>query len=72
LPASRSRLTSCGKSALHVDLSIRDADGRPLPVGEVGELPKGGTHKIAKHQLREGFHNDPQTVPRGGQLNARP
>lgn len=55
-----------------MDLSIRDADGRPLPVGEVGELPKGGTHKIAKHQLREGFHNDPQTVPRGGQLNARP
>ncbi|MFZ5493000.1 MAG: class I adenylate-forming enzyme family protein [Pseudomonadota bacterium] len=31
-------LTSCGKPALHVDLSIRDADGGHLPVGEVGEL----------------------------------
>lgn len=31
-------LTSCGKPGLHVELSIRDEEGKPLPPGEVGEL----------------------------------
>ncbi len=31
-------LTSCGKPGLHVELSIRDNDGAPLPPGEVGEV----------------------------------
>ena len=31
-------LTSCGRPGLHVELSIRDEQGNPLPPGEVGEL----------------------------------
>ena len=31
-------LTSCGRSALHVDLTIRDERGAALPAGEVGEI----------------------------------
>jgi acyl-CoA synthetase (AMP-forming)/AMP-acid ligase II len=31
-------LTSCGRPALHVDVSIRDAQGAELPTGEVGEI----------------------------------
>ena len=40
-------LTSCGKPALHADLSIRSPeDGREIPVGEVGELWARSTTNI--------------------------
>ncbi len=44
----------------------RDKVGKwevPKFVQIIDELPKGGTHKIAKHQLREGFRNNPATLP---------
>ena len=37
----------------------------PKHVEIIDELPKGGTHKIAKHQLREGFRQHPETLPWG-------
>ena len=40
----------------------------PKYVQIVPELPKGGTHKIAKHQLREGFRQHPDTLPWGERL----
>ncbi len=40
----------------------------PKFVKIIDELPKGGTHKIAKHALREGFRNDPSELPWGDQL----
>ena len=40
-------LTSCGKPALHADLSIRSPqDGQEVPIGEVGELWARGTTNI--------------------------
>ena len=36
-------LASCGRPALHVDLSIRGENGAELPVGEVGEIWVQGT-----------------------------
>ncbi len=38
------RLTSAGRPALGVELSIVDDDGRPLPPGEVGEVVTRGDH----------------------------
>ncbi len=35
----------------------------PKFVQIVQELPKGGTHKIAKHQIRAGFRQHPDTLP---------
>jgi len=32
------RITSCGRPVMNVDITVRDADGRVLPTGEVGEI----------------------------------
>ncbi|MFM0342153.1 class I adenylate-forming enzyme family protein [Paraburkholderia fungorum] len=32
------RIKSCGRPAMNVDVTVRDADGRALPTGEVGEI----------------------------------
>jgi len=41
----------------------------PKHVEIIDELPKGGTHKIAKHQLREGFRQHPETLPWGSRAS---
>ena len=37
-PAVRARLTSAGKVLPSIEVEVRDDDGKPLPVGEVGEI----------------------------------
>jgi acyl-CoA synthetase (AMP-forming)/AMP-acid ligase II len=32
------RITSCGRPTINVDITVRDANGDPLPTGEVGEI----------------------------------
>jgi acyl-CoA synthetase (AMP-forming)/AMP-acid ligase II len=36
LPSSR--ITSCGRPTMNVDITVRDAEGNPLRAGEVGEI----------------------------------
>ena len=40
--AGRERLASCGRPALHFEARLVDADDRPVPVGQVGELTVRG------------------------------
>ncbi|MFC5818722.1 acyl-CoA synthetase [Nonomuraea harbinensis] len=37
-PEGEERLASAGRPMYHVDLTIRDPEGRALPVGEIGEI----------------------------------
>jgi acyl-CoA synthetase (AMP-forming)/AMP-acid ligase II len=32
------RITSCGRPTMNVDITVRDGEGNPLPIGEVGEI----------------------------------
>jgi acyl-CoA synthetase (AMP-forming)/AMP-acid ligase II len=32
------RITSCGRPTMNVDITVRGSDGQPLPAGEVGEI----------------------------------
>lgn len=50
LPA---KAASVGRPAFNVEVEIRDAEGRPLPQGEVGEVVTRGDH------LMIGYYKDP-------------
>ncbi|MFG2357518.1 AMP-binding protein [Streptomyces sp. NPDC048521] len=47
-------LTSCGRPAPGVEIELRDDDGKPVPVGELGEL------FVRSRTVMEGYWNDPE------------
>ncbi|MDF7774796.1 long-chain-fatty-acid--CoA ligase [Sphingomonas sp. AOB5] len=49
----RGKLASCGKAVDGVELRIVDAEGRPLPAGETGEILVGGP------LIMKGYASDP-------------
>ncbi|MCU1456400.1 MAG: long-chain fatty acid--CoA ligase [Actinomycetia bacterium] len=51
-PADRKRLGSAGVAVPGVELEIRDDDGKPLPVGEVGELWVRGEQVSGEYEGR--------------------
>ena len=48
------RLGTVGRPAFNIELEIVDAEGRPLPQGELGEIVTRG------EQAFEGYYNDPE------------
>ena len=50
-PAS---LTSCGRPAPGVEVELRDEDGKPVPIGQVGEL------YVRSRTVMDGYWNDPE------------
>jgi acyl-CoA synthetase (AMP-forming)/AMP-acid ligase II len=61
-------LTSAGRPALGVELSIVDPDGRPLPAGEVGEVITRGDHVMRGYWNAEG-RDDLSKAVRDGWLH---
>ncbi|MDO0929918.1 AMP-binding protein [Streptomyces sp. TG1A-8] len=47
-------LTSCGRPLPGVEIELRDDDGKPVPVGHVGEL------YVRSRMVMEGYWNDPE------------
>ncbi|MEU1805083.1 AMP-binding protein [Streptomyces sp. NPDC019937] len=47
-------LTSCGRPVSGVEVELRDEDGKPVPVGELGEL------YMRSRSVMEGYWNDPE------------
>jgi fatty-acyl-CoA synthase len=47
-------LTSCGRPAPGVEVELRDEDGKPVPVGQTGELCLRGA------MVMDGYWNDPE------------
>ncbi|MFI8931540.1 AMP-binding protein [Streptomyces sp. NPDC053474] len=47
-------LTSCGRPAPGVEVELRDTDGKPVPVGRIGEL------YVRSPTVMEGYWNDPE------------
>lgn len=61
-PAVRARLGSVGQPLPGVEVSIRDADGEPLPAGEVGQIWVRGEQVSGEYEgidssLEEGWFN---------------
>jgi len=54
LDAPRAR--SCGRAIMGCEVSIRDPDGNPLPVGEIGEVVVSGPHVMQGY-----WHKEQQT-----------
>lgn len=49
-------LTSCGRPRPGAEVELRDADGRPVPAGQIGELyVRSGT-------VMDGYWNDPEST----------
>ncbi|MGH8969015.1 MAG: class I adenylate-forming enzyme family protein [Actinomycetes bacterium] len=61
-------LTSAGRPALGVELEVVDEDGRPLPVGEVGEVVTRGDH-VMRGYWRAGDRDDLAKAVRDGWLH---
>jgi fatty-acyl-CoA synthase len=47
-------LTSCGRPAPGVEVELRDEDGKPVPVGQVGEL------YVRSRLVMDGYWDDPE------------
>ncbi len=57
-PSVRARLGSVGRPLPGVEVSIRDADGRELPAGEVGEIWVRGDQVSGEYVGRSGTDDD--------------
>ncbi len=55
-PALENRLLSCGQAQVGVEVEVADAEGRPVAVGEVGEIAVRTEANIT------GFWNNPQAT----------
>jgi long-chain acyl-CoA synthetase len=55
-PHTETRLGSCGRAMGDTRLMVCDPDGRPLPVGEIGELWAAGT------AISPGYYNRPDAT----------
>ncbi|WP_428814620.1 class I adenylate-forming enzyme family protein [Streptomyces albus subsp. chlorinus] len=53
-PQRPESLTSCGRPAPGVEVELRDEEGKPVPVGEPGEL------YVRSPTVMEGYWNDPE------------
>ena len=53
---ARSKMGSAGRAFSDVDIAIFDAEDRPLPPGEIGELVTRGTHRML------GYYKDPEAT----------
>lgn len=53
-PPGRRKLGSVGRPSLYQDLRIVDADGTPLPAGEIGEIETGGEQVCAGYLEYDG------------------
>ena len=63
-PALQHRLASAGRPSIDVDLAIVDADGRPVPTGEIGEIVVRGDNvmlgywnapELTRETIRDGW-----------------
>jgi acyl-CoA synthetase (AMP-forming)/AMP-acid ligase II len=57
-PAVRARLTSVGRPLPTIEVEIRDADGNPLPAGEVGEVHVRGDQVAGEYLGRSVLTDD--------------